>query len=85
LRVELRIHAAAVSQIGQPLAILQSGDQLLLLHAALARSLVRDQCVRNLGKRGLNGLLVLNQRAIALGFREFDVRLEAAGGERSAG
>ncbi len=65
-RVQLRVHAAAIAHIGEARAILQRGDQRLLLDAALARPLMRDQRVRNFGERGLNRLLILNQRAIAL-------------------
>ncbi len=43
--VELRIHASAIAHVGEPRAILQRGDQTLLLNAALAGSLMRDQCV----------------------------------------
>ena len=58
---------------------------LLLLQAALARSLVRDQRIGNFGERGLNRLLVLDQRAVPLGFREFDVGLQASRGEDRLG
>ena len=80
-RVELRIHAAAVADVGQPLAILQRGDQRFLLDAALAHSLVGDQGVGDFGERGLDGLLVLDQRAVALRFGEPDVGFQPSRGE----
>src|SRR3984957_1278778 len=47
-RIELRIHAAFIATVSQSFADLQGGYQFLLLDPALARSLMRDQCVRNL-------------------------------------
>ena len=75
-RIELRIHAAAIAHVGEARAILQRGHQPLLLHAALARPLVRDQRVRDFGECGLNGLLVLNSalsRSASASFT-FDLR-----------
>ncbi len=63
----------------------QRGNQLLLLHAAFARPLVGDQRVRDLGERGLNGFLILDQRAVAFRFGKLHVGFETSGGEDRLG
>ena len=65
--------------VSQPCPVLQRGDQKLLLHAALPDPLMGDERVRDFGERRLNRLLVLDQRALPLGFRQPDVRLEPSG------
>ena len=64
--IELRVDASAITKVCQPQPVFQSGHQRCLLFAALPHALVRDQRVGHLGERGLNGLLVSNQRAFAL-------------------
>src|SRR5579871_3047691 len=79
--VELRIDAALITHIRQPLPILQRGDQRLLFLAALADALVRDQRVRNVCERRLNRFLILDERSFALRLREFYARLQRSRGE----
>ena len=55
--IELRVDAAVVAQVGQALAIFQIAHQGLLLFAAFARALVRDQRVGHFRERRLNGFL----------------------------
>src|SRR5579872_6968580 len=76
--VQLRVHTSAIPHIGKASAILERRDQTFLLKAALAGSLMRDQCVRDFAERSLNGFFILYERANALGLREFYVRLETA-------
>src|SRR5579872_1299159 len=52
--VELRIDAALVTYVCQPLAILQCCDEAFLLDAALASSLMRNQRIGHLGEGGLD-------------------------------
>ena len=75
--VELRVHAAAIADVGQPFTIFKRRHQRLLMNAAFPHALMRDQSVRNLAKGGLNRFFILNQRAIPLGFRQFDIGLES--------
>src|SRR4030095_1779055 len=44
--VELSIHAAAITYRGQPRAVLQCGNECLLLYAGFSGSLMRDQSIR---------------------------------------
>ena len=68
-RIQLRVHAAAISNVGEPHAVLQRTDQRLLPFAAFANPLVRNQTVRYLGERSLNRPLIFCDRAFPLGFR----------------
>src|SRR5260370_28387938 len=84
-RIELGIHTADISCIRLPFPIFKSCDQRLLLHSALPHSLVSNQGVRYFGEGSLDGLLILTERTISLGFRQSYVGTETAGREYRLG
>jgi len=63
-RIEERVHAAAIAHVGKVLSILQSGYQQLLLYAALANSLMRDERIRDLEDQVMSLVAQVN-KAIA--------------------
>ena len=80
-RIELGIHTAGISCIRQAFPIFESRDQRLLRNTAFSHPLVSNQGVRHFCKRGLDRLLILNERAVSLGLRESDVRSQTSGRE----
>jgi hypothetical protein len=80
-RVELGIDAAYVTTVSQSFADLQRDYQFLLLDAALARSLVRDQRVGNLLESRVDRFFVSDLRILALGLGQPHSVLQPSGGE----
>src|SRR5437870_11240902 len=61
-RVQQCVHSPAIAQVGQPRAILQRRYQQILLSSDLTDLSILHQRIRNFPKRGLNRLLVIDQR-----------------------
>src|SRR5579872_576241 len=80
-RIQQRVYAPAVSDVGKPLPVRQRGHQQLLLHAAFPDPLMSDERIGDICECRLNRLLVLDQRALALCLCQFHVRLETTSSE----